>query len=1757
MAEIANAWISIVPDTSKIAPGIKKALGEADSGVASAGKSMGTKLSGAMGTALKASAAGIGVAAGGIIAGSVAKGMGRLSAIEGAKAKLAGLGSSAEQVAGIVDNALASVKGTANGLGEAATTSAMLVAAGVEQGKELETTLKTVGDVAAISGRSMADVGTIFGSIAARGKLQGDDMLQLTSSGVPVLQLLAEQTGKTFEEISNMVSKGQIDFATFEAAMRAGMGGAALEMGNTFDGALKNMGAAMGRFGEVLVKPLYDSAPKLMGSVGKVFDSMGTALGPAQEKLTATLTPAFEQLAGVIETKIAPAAGEAAGKVGELVGRLAERAVDPVLWEQVWAAFTKIGDVAGDLWPTVSSLVESFGRVSASISVAVWEALAETLNALAPVVSAVVVPALEKLADTAEAHPGAVQALVTAFLGFKAVGAVAGPVGTAASSLKTVGEAVKFLGGAFKGASFAGGLVNVMAGFQSANPLIAGAAKAVASFTKGLVGFGKIASVVANGIRLIGVAIAANPIGAVAVAVAAVGVALWAFFTKTETGRQMWEKFTSALSAGWEAIKAAFSAGVQFVQEKFTAFMDGVRAVGDVFVGLKDRFLSSDIFAAVKAGFEEIKSFISTWVTQVGESFSTIGQVLATAWRTGLNIVKDIVATAWLVIVDLFTGNWSRIPETIGAGWKAIKDHFSSGVDAVKQLIIDWVTSSLERVSSMWENMKNLWSIGVEAVKGFVSSLVTSVTTFFKDLASKVISTVAAFIENVKAKFSEMVAKIISTVSELPGKIRAVFADAGSWLVNAGRDIMNGLWNGLKNKWNDVVGWLNGLKSRVTSAFSGATDAAERQINVSRQANGGIVQHFAHGGMSESHVAQIAPAGAWRVWAEPETGGEAYIPLAQSKRVRSTAILATVADKFGLTLTAPDGKPLSAASKRFVAPTGFAFADGGIVSPDELLRFFKGERVNGQQASRSLEGATYAYGGSNWGDCSSTQGQGALFAVGKPATNGRHMATMDAEQKLSAIGFKPGLGSGPRFAIGWFNGGPWNGHTSGTIDFGGGKTINVEMGGGRGNGQIGGGAAPANHPQYTDHKHLPLVSAVSAGVSDALASGEIASTSTSGVTTDDGLKIDWGEASNLASSWDAEQKRRARIRGLGLPFGIFDTGGVLNHGQLAMNLSGSPEVVINNNQLQAINKLANNVGALVNKLGSNLGAMGTAGVKKWLGLAKTAGFGPIVEYIEPTVNAFEKLQDSLIVQQDATAAVSQAEANLVKARESGDPAKIAKAEEDLTKARGVAVQAAKAAGFAQIELVLAIIQTIGKIFKKIWEGQVKAQVGVKNAIADSLKAVQEWGALVAQQRETVSKLQQQVVNDQIALTKSTWSVRLAQADLVRTQLEGVKSVAEAEKKLADERRREARKSRRDWNDLSLAYDRYRHAEMKGLADRLNMQVRITPEILALEHEVNAAKLTALAKQYKAALAALEASHAQQMAALNLAQSQLQLAQQSAQLAQMQQQYFGMSQDGALTGANTALLYAEKAKVEGRANRGLFGWIGSFFSDPIGTLKYAFGGGKKADAEYARFLDSEIARRTADGKGLSATMDAATEAQVKKLFAMGLDEQANNLIKASALGAPARAVAEAKEDQQVLAIKQQEQTLKQMNERLAALVEFEKKAQPLREQAAAFESGAASHQYSADALREENPAVQSAMRALAEFEAGRARDYAASARGEKTVLNLTVPVQDMYTKEQMDAVLATIGKIPDLELRLEKVEATPRPTATDLMSTVYR
>lgn len=227
------------------------------------------------------------------------KGWGRLTAIEGAEATLKGLGNSAQDVSEIMDSALTSVKGTSVGMGEAASTAATAVAAGVQPGKELTQVLTTMADTAAISGSSMQEVGLIFNSVLSRGKLQGDDMMQLMSRGIPVLQIVADQLGITAQEASEMATEGQISFEIFEEAMRNRVGGAAQEAGSTVKGSLANVGAAVGRLGATVEGPLFTLLPAGLSAVTAGIDAIGAVASPVFGTVDAGLTKMVDAWGGL------------------------------------------------------------------------------------------------------------------------------------------------------------------------------------------------------------------------------------------------------------------------------------------------------------------------------------------------------------------------------------------------------------------------------------------------------------------------------------------------------------------------------------------------------------------------------------------------------------------------------------------------------------------------------------------------------------------------------------------------------------------------------------------------------------------------------------------------------------------------------------------------------------------------------------------------------------------------------------------------------------------------------------------------------------------------------------------------------------------------------------------------------------------------------------------------------------------------------------------------------------------------------------------------------------------------------------------------------------------------------------------------------------------------------------------------------------------------------------------------------------------
>ncbi|AHB79551.1 tape measure protein [Mycobacterium phage Validus] len=499
-----------------------------------------------------------------------------------------------------------------------------------------------------------------------------------------------------------------------------------------------------------------------------------------------------------------------------------------------------------------------------------------------------------------------------------------------------------------------------------------------------------IAGTVASRAFAVAMAIATGPIGIVIAAVAAVGAAIWAFFTKTETGRQLWEKIwpaiVNAAKVAWEWIKNAFSTAWEAIQPV-------LQRIGE---------MASTAFSALGNALKSVWEFIQPAVAAFGRFYAALVKWQFNNVVTALKVLGAAISWLWQnVAVPAFQG----IGAVISTWWQGVQMVWGALTTAVQ-----WVG---DKITWLWQN------VAVPAFQGIGAV----VSTWWQGV--------------------QVVWDLFTTALDRIGQGVGVFKDGIVNAFNAVKDVITTVWSKIGGIWDKIV---NGIGT-VTDALKGAGGKVLGFLGLDGGATGGVVnggrvlRRYAAGG-------QINGPGTGT--SDSILGFPAMVRVANGEFVTNAR---TTAQYLPLLQALNAGMPLAEVLARLLP----RFAEGGFVSPDELSRFASG-----------VEGAPYEWGGVNWGDCSGAVSAIANYATGLDPFGSRFStATMDGE--LAKRGFESGLGPAGSLNIGWYNGGPAGGHTSATLPDG----TNFEMGGARGNGQFGGSAAGANDPQYTNHAHLP------------------------------------------------------------------------------------------------------------------------------------------------------------------------------------------------------------------------------------------------------------------------------------------------------------------------------------------------------------------------------------------------------------------------------------------------------------------------------------------------------------------------------------------------------------------------------------------------------------------------------------------------------------------------------------------------------------
>ena len=240
------------------------------------------------------------------------------------------------------------------------------------QAKEIVPMLTSLGDAASGLGLGTEGVSRLayaLGQMRTSGKLNAQDMMQLTSAGVSAWDMLAQAAGKSVAEIKDMCSKGMIDSKEAVKIIVAGMndefGGMMDKTSNEVAGLLANIEETAGNTSAAIGKYMTEAF-----NIKGILKNVSDALGEFQQKMQ-TATDQGKSFTNVLKECVPGSVIVGFGALAAVIGG--------TLVAATVAAVTALGAVIGLTLPIVAGLA-AIGAAIAAV-VVYWDEIVDAFNA--------------------------------------------------------------------------------------------------------------------------------------------------------------------------------------------------------------------------------------------------------------------------------------------------------------------------------------------------------------------------------------------------------------------------------------------------------------------------------------------------------------------------------------------------------------------------------------------------------------------------------------------------------------------------------------------------------------------------------------------------------------------------------------------------------------------------------------------------------------------------------------------------------------------------------------------------------------------------------------------------------------------------------------------------------------------------------------------------------------------------------------------------------------------------------------------------------------------------------------------------------------------------------------------------------------------------------------------------------------------------------------------------------------------------------
>ena len=303
---------------------------------------------------------------------------------------------------------------------------------------------------------------------------------------------------------------------------------------------------------------------------------------------------------------------------------------------------------------------------------------------------------------------------------------------------------------------------------------------AAGGFIQWLLTFNSISKIATGVQAAFNAVMSANPIMLIVIAIAALVAGLVYFFTQTETGKRIWEGFMDALGTAWEWLSGVFAGVWETISEAATSAFQWISDAWDTLWG--------GLQAVWDAVGQPIIDFVVAAFSLWWEGVKLYFRLLRAAWEvlwTALQMAWDAVGQPVVdFVVAAFQMWWDGVQIVFGwvqAGWEMLWAGVQAVYDAVIAPVIGWV-------QDRFEDLRSGVQTAIDAVKNVIQTLADRLAAFYSD-----------YVQPMVDRFLRGFNRIKDTVTGLKDTILDALKGAGTWLVDTGKNIVQGLIDGIKS----------------------------------------------------------------------------------------------------------------------------------------------------------------------------------------------------------------------------------------------------------------------------------------------------------------------------------------------------------------------------------------------------------------------------------------------------------------------------------------------------------------------------------------------------------------------------------------------------------------------------------------------------------------------------------------------------------------------------------------------------------------------------------------------------------------------------------------------------------------------------------------------------------------------------------------------------------------------------------------------